>query len=78
MLSLLLAPVRLLALILFFIGINLATFGFSQQNFKCPPRKVEIRYIPRKIYDEQIYDQEISKKFEKMFDTNKLSRDLLR
>lgn len=58
---------RTLALALLLAGIVFITIGYTKMSFKCPPPKVEYRYIPRKIYEEQLYDQDIMGKFQNMF-----------
>lgn len=58
---------RTLALALMLIGIVFITIGYTKMSFTCPPPKIEYRYIPRKIYEEQIYDQNILGKFSSMF-----------
>ncbi len=59
---------RTIALALLLTGIVLITIGYTKMSFKCPPPKIEYRYIPRKIYEEQLYDSDISGKFSKMFE----------
>jgi len=60
---------RTIALILLLAGIILVTIGYTKLSFKCPNAgKIEYRYIPRQIYEEQIYDQNILSKFGTMFD----------
>ena len=58
---------RTLALALFLAGVVFITIGYTKMSFKCPAPKVEYRYIPRKIYEEQIYDQNIMGQFDDMF-----------
>ena len=59
---------RTLALALLLIGIVFITIGYTKLSFSCPPPRIEYRYIPRKIYEEQLYDNDISGKFSKMFE----------
>ena len=60
---------RTLALALLLAGIIMITIGYTKMSFKCPNAgKVEYRYIPRQIYEEQIYDNNIMSKFSSMFD----------
>lgn len=58
---------RILALTLLLAGIVFITIGYTKMSFKCPPPRVEYRYIPRQIYEEQIYDNNVMKKFQNMF-----------
>ena len=46
---------RVLALIMLMAGIVFITIGYTKMSFKCPPPQIEYRYIPRQIYEEQIY-----------------------
>tara|TARA_Y100000389_G_C17315768_1_gene440359 strand:+ start:302 stop:541 length:240 start_codon:yes stop_codon:yes gene_type:complete len=58
---------RVLALALLLSGIVFITIGYTKMSFKCPPPRVEYRYIPRQIYEEQIYDNNVMKTFQNMF-----------
>lgn len=58
---------RTLALALLLMGVVFITIGYTKMSFTCPPPKVEFRYIPRKIYEEQLYDQDITGRFKTMF-----------
>ena len=58
---------KTIALLLLFLGVIFITIGYTTQTFTCPPAQIEYRYIPRRIYEEQIYDQDITQKFDKMF-----------
>jgi hypothetical protein len=58
---------RTLALALFLIGVVMITIGYTKMSFICPPPKIEYRYLPRKIYEEQLFDQDIMGQFQKMF-----------
>lgn len=58
---------RTLALALFLIGVVFITIGYTKMSFTCPKPRVEYRFIPRKIYEEQLYDQNVMSKFNDMF-----------
>lgn len=58
---------RTLALALLLFGIVLMTIGFTKMTVRCPPPSIEYRYIPRNMYEEAIYDQNVMSKFKKMF-----------
>lgn len=58
---------RVLALIMLMAGIVFITIGYTKMSFKCPPPQIEYRYIPRQIYEEQIYNQNVMKNFQTMF-----------
>ena len=64
---------RTLSLALLLAGIVFITIGYTKMSFVCP-EKIQYRYIPRKIYEEQIYDQDIMGQFKDMF--NKSEPDL--
>ena len=58
--------IRTISLLFLMIGIVLVTIGYTELSFKCEPT-IEYRYIPRKIYEEQLYDQNVEAKFASMF-----------
>ena len=39
-------------------------------SFECPPPAIQYRYIPRKIYEEQLYDNNILNQFKTMFNNS--------
>ena len=43
-----------LVLIIFIIGIVFITVGYMENYNKCPPPRIEYRYIPRSFYEEQV------------------------
>jgi len=45
---------RSFALILLLIGIVLITIGYTTRQIKCPPPRIEYRFVPRSFLDEQI------------------------
>ena len=57
---------RTLSLALLLMGIVFITIGYTKMSFECP-EKIQYRYIPRKIYEEQIYDQDVMGQFKNMF-----------
>lgn len=59
--------IRTLSILLFFIGVVFIAIGYTNDTFTCPPARIEYRYIPRRIYEEQLYDQNVTQKFDKMF-----------
>jgi len=50
---------KLLIYILFTIGVVFLTIGYMNSTTKCPPRKIEYRYIPKKEYEEQMDEKHI-------------------
>ena len=61
---------RLLILIIFFIGILLVMHGIYEDKIKALEKdvKVEYRFIPRSYYDEQLFSNQFSSKFSNLFD----------
>jgi hypothetical protein len=60
---------KAVALFLLFIGSILIIQGYYSYKKICKKDKVEIKYIPRQLYEDQLSDQESLKLFYKgMFD----------
>lgn len=58
-----------IAVFLLFIGMFLIVQGYYDRKSACPAPKVEIKYIPRSLYEEQLSpDQSISQQFKSMFE----------
>ena len=57
-----------IALLLLLIGIIFIVIGYSKSYSQCPANKIEYRYIPRNIYDEQFATDSVSKTFKGMFE----------
>ena len=64
---------KTLSLLFLMIGVVFVTIGYTELSFNCPTR-IEYRYIPRKIYEEQIYDQSVSRDFATMFSEDSTRR----
>jgi len=63
---------RSIAILLLFIGMFLVIQGYYTQQGHCPPPEVQIKYIPRTLYEEQLSpDSEniVSKQFQSLFDS---------
>ena len=56
-----------LVIILTFMGIIFIVVGYINQLKKCPPPKIEYRYIPRTFQQEQENPVKISEIFHTMF-----------
>jgi len=56
-----------LVLLLFLIGVILITIGYTKSNLKCPPSKIQYRFIPRSFYEEQLSRDNVSSTFQSMF-----------
>jgi len=61
---------RTLSLALLLIGVVFITIGYTKMSFECPPPAIQYRYIPRKIYEEQLYDNNILNQFKTMFNNS--------
>tara|TARA_Y100000389_G_scaffold121036_1_gene118411 strand:+ start:414 stop:680 length:267 start_codon:yes stop_codon:yes gene_type:complete len=61
---------KLLILIILFIGIILVIQGVYTENIETlqKEKKIEYRFIPRSYYDEQIFSNQFSSKFSTLFD----------
>tara|TARA_B100000242_G_C42933318_1_gene432851 strand:- start:159 stop:425 length:267 start_codon:yes stop_codon:yes gene_type:complete len=61
---------KLLILIILFIGIILVIQGVNDENIETlkKEKKIEYRFIPRSYYDEQIFSNQFSSKFSTLFD----------
>lgn len=53
-------------LLLFLIGIILITIGYTKSN-NCPSPKIQYKFIPRPLYEQQFYPNNISSNFKDMF-----------
>lgn len=60
--------IRTLIMALLFIGLIMIVIDTTKMNYKCPPNKIEYRYIPRSFEDEQDNLVPLRKIFGKMFD----------
>jgi len=63
---------KAIALFLLFIGMFLVTQGYYTQQDRCPPPEVQIKYIPRTLYEDQLSPDSqniISKQFQSLFDS---------
>ena len=61
---------RSLILILFFIAIVFITIGYMNSQMKCPPPKIQYRFLPQNTYDTQFEEQNISNLFTNIFTQN--------
>ena len=61
---------RALILILFFLATIFLTIGYMNSQMKCPPPKIQYRFIPQNIYDTQFEEQNISNLFTNLFTQN--------
>lgn len=60
---------KAIAVFLLFVGMFLVVQGYYQQASKCPTPKVEVKYIPRSMYEEQMSDeQKLQVHFKSLFE----------
>jgi hypothetical protein len=60
---------KAIAVFLLFIGMFLVVQGYYQQTAACPAPKVEVKYIPRSLYDEQLSDEKkLQVQFKSLFE----------
>ena len=62
---------KAIAVFLLFIGMFLVIQGYYIQATVCPTPTVQVKYIPRSLYDEQLSedpDSQVSKQFKGMFE----------
>jgi hypothetical protein len=58
-----------IAIFLLFVGTVLLLQGYYDNTHTCPPPKVEIKYIPLTLYEEQLSpEQSVSNQFRSMFE----------
>jgi hypothetical protein len=60
-----------IAVFMLFIGMFLVVQGYYAQSTACPEPKIQIKYVPRSLYEEQLSDNKenpISKQFRGMFE----------
>jgi len=62
---------KAIAILLLFIGMFLVVQGYYQKTTTCPPPQVQVKYIPRSLYDEQLSDEPstlVSNQFRSLFE----------
>ncbi len=62
---------KAIAIILLFIGMFLVVQGYYKKTSVCPPPQVQVKYIPRSLYDEQLSDEPstlVSNQFKSLFE----------
>ena len=59
---------RFIAVVFLFIGVVFITIGYTKMTVKCPPPRIEYRFIPQNVYEEQIYNNKASTLFQGMFE----------
>jgi len=60
---------KAIAVFVLFLGMFLVVQGYYRQVTSCPPPKVEVKYIPWSLYEEQLSDkQKLQVHFKSMFE----------
>lgn len=59
---------KAISVFLLFLGMFMVVQGYYQQKTTCPPPKVEVKYIPKTLYDEQLNEPTVAKHFKGMFE----------
>jgi hypothetical protein len=60
---------KAVAVFLLFVGMFLIIQGYYSQKERCPPPQVQVKYIPRSQYEEQLSpSQKVSQQFKSMFE----------
>lgn len=58
------------AVLILFIGAVLIVRGYYEgRGYTCPAGRVEVKYIPKTLYDEQLSEPTIAKQFQSMFES---------
>ena len=58
-----------IALLILIIGLIFILLGYNNSTNKCPPKKIEYRFLPRTFYDEQMTPTNISNIFSNLFNS---------
>ena len=58
---------KLLIVILFFIGIIITLIGYYQSKQNCPIRKTKYKFLPKTVEEEQAYGHSVYKIYRRMF-----------
>lgn len=59
-----------IVLLIFLTGIIFIVIGYTKSQNKCPPPKIEYRFVPRSFYEQQLSPDNISLRFQNMFSQN--------
>lgn len=62
---------KAIAIFLLFIGMFLVVQGYYARTTTCPAPKIEVKYIPMSLYEEQLSndpERSISRQFKGMFE----------
>jgi len=62
---------KAIAVLLLFIGMFLVVQGYYQKTNTCPTPQIQVKYIPRSLYEEQLGDdpqKAVSSQFKGLFE----------
>ena len=59
---------RSIALLLLLLGIVLITIGYTKMKIKCPPPRIEYRFVPQTFIDEQLNSTNVSSNLNDILD----------
>ena len=59
---------KAISVFLLFVGMFLIVQGYYSQKAACPSPKVNVKYIPATLYDEQLSEPTVAKHFKTMFE----------
>ena len=60
---------KAISIFILFIAMFLIIQGYYTQITSCPPPKVEVKYIPWSLYEEQLSDEnKVSRQFKSLFE----------
>lgn len=59
---------KAISVFLLFIGVFLIVQGYYSQKAACPAPRVEVKYIPRTLYEEQLAEPTVKQQFKGMFE----------
>ena len=58
---------QIISLLLMIIGIMLITISYTKEKIRNMDKRIQYRYIPRTLYDEQIGSMDLSKTYEEIY-----------
>jgi len=68
---------KALSLIVFLIGVYMIGFGYMQQKGEQCKNKIEYKFVPRSVYDQMLFDDDLTQKYETMFNINPFHQDTI-
>jgi hypothetical protein len=68
---------KALSLIVFLIGVYMIGFGYMQQKGTQCKNKVEYRFVPRSVYDQMLFEDDLTQKYENMFSIDPYNPDTI-